>query len=189
MALSFSNISHFPHTADSCAHCLSILESRARFCGECGTPNSKARTSSHESHSTGNGHGHAHRSAANAQASVATARSAPSFARVEAEVPQELKEELGKTIVLLARERIFLFTHTSLFLCTNFFGFWVTIGAYRGFNGDELTKCMVALVPLVFINAVALAFLIPIKGGKRQISHLRERLGFIKFKIEHSNLF
>lgn len=113
---------------------------------------------------------------------------APNFARVETDVPKELKEELGKIIVLLARERIFLFTHTSLFLLTNAFGLWLTFITYRGFNGDELAKCMIALVPLIFINAVALAFLIPIKGGKHQIAHLRERLSFIKFQIEHRNL-
>lgn len=114
---------------------------------------------------------------------------APSFVKPKTDVPKELKEELAKLIVLLARERMFLYMHCGIFLCANLFGFYVAMRCYNGFIGDEMSKLMMAMTPLLFINAVALAGLSPIKGTKREIARLKEKLTYVKFQIEYRNVF
>jgi hypothetical protein len=113
----------------------------------------------------------------------------PTFAKPKTDVPQELKDELAKLIVLLARERIFLYMHCGIFLTANLFGFYVAMRCYNGFIGDEMSKLIMAMTPLLFINAIALACLAPIKGTKREIARLKEQLTYVKFQIEYRNVF
>jgi hypothetical protein len=46
-----------------------------------------------------------------------------------------------------------------------------------------------AFTPLFFINSIALACLSPIKGTKREIARLKEKLTYVKFQVEYQNLF
>jgi hypothetical protein len=117
----------------------------------------------------------------------------PSFAQVSSkistEVPNELREEINNLVCLLLRERMFLFIHWGIFLSMNLLGLFLSITAYNGYNGDELTKSVIAMTPLMFINTIALACLAPIKGTKREIARLRERLSYVRFQVEYHNMF
>jgi hypothetical protein len=104
-------------------------------------------------------------------------------------VPNELREEINKLICLLAREKVFLIMHWCIFLTLNFTGLFLAFTAYNGYIGDELTKTVMALTPMMFINTIALACLSPIKGTKREIARLKERLTYVRFQAEYSNLF
>jgi hypothetical protein len=201
MALSLSS-NHTGHSTDSCDHCSTALEITARFCGECGAPG-RARHS-HQPSSENRNFAQSfaahrapgpmlqsadHASGAKTQLLQRAPQKAPSFAKPKTEVSQELKEELAKLIVLLARERIFLYMHCGIFLTANLFGFYVAMRCYNGYIGDEMTKLIMSLTPLLFINAVALACLAPIKGTKREIARLKEKLTYVKFQIEYRNVF
>jgi hypothetical protein len=116
----------------------------------------------------------------------------PNFAKVNPQlqhVDPTLKAELDKQEVLLARERFFLYTHCIIFLCVNLFGFWLSLKAYNEYNADELTKGIISLTPLLFINSVALVTLSPIKNTKQQIHRLKEKIKFLRIQIEYRNIF
>lgn len=201
MALSLSS-NHTVHSTDTCDHCQTALEITARFCGECGAPgrprhlhqSSSDNRSFAQSFAAHRTPGPMHQSADHAngvktQLLQRAPQKVPTFAKPKNEVSQELKEELAKLIVLLARERIFLYMHCGIFLTANLFGFYVAMRCYNGYIGDEMTKLIMALTPLLFINAVALACLAPIKGTKREIARLKEQLTDVKFRIEYRNVF
>ena len=114
---------------------------------------------------------------------------APQFVAARLDVPKELQDELGKLIVLLARERVFLYLHCSVFLSLNLFGFWSALKAYHDFVCDDLTKFIMALTPLMFINSLALFFLSPIKGTKREIARLKERVSYVRFQMDYNSFF
>jgi len=119
---------------------------------------------------------------------------APSFASLSQkaepkEIPHELKDEISRLVCTLARERFFLIMHWCIFLALNITGLTFSLIAYNGYIGDELTKTVIALTPLMFINTIALACLSPIKGTKREIARLKERLSYVRFQVEYSNLF
>jgi hypothetical protein len=204
MALSLSS-NHTGHSADTCAHCSTALEITARFCGECGAPG-RSRHGSHQGQQSGDNRNFAqsfaahrspgpmlqsaeHANGVKTQLLQRAPQKAPTFAKPKTEVSQELKEELAKLIVLLARERIFLYMHCGIFLTANLFGFYIAMRAYNGYIGDEMTKLLMSLTPLLFINAIALACLAPIKGTKREIARLKEKLTYVKFQIEYRNVF
>jgi hypothetical protein len=149
-----------------CPNCQHSYPQDAKFCGDCGA------------------------SAAGATLPTKHLEHAPNFAHVKAnaEIPKELSEELGGTIVLLARERIFLYMHCLLFLAINLFGFWLSMKIYNGYDCDELTRGVISLTPLFYINSVALVCLVPIKGTKREIGRLKERITFLRYRIEYRNL-
>ena len=96
---------------------------------------------------------------------------------------------MGQLIVLLARERLFLYMHCFIFLSMNLTGFYFALTAYHGFIGDELTRFVVALIPMTVINLLALACLIPIKGTKREIARLKERISHVRFQIDYRSFF
>lgn len=146
-----------------CLHCGFNTEPNSRFCGGCGslTPASGA---------------------------VAP----PVFARVQQnvspQVSQELKEEAAKLLMQLARERILLLIHWSLFIGLNVIGCWLAIKCYNEFIGDEMSKIMIASTPFLFINSIALLCIVLIKGTRLEISKLKERISYVKFKIEFGHL-
>lgn len=202
MALSLSS-NHTGHSAEACLHCSTALEITARFCGECGTPH-RQRHGMHQASLENKNFAQSfaahrspgpmvqsaeHASGAKTQLLNRAPQKAPSFAKPKTDVPQELKEELAKLIVLLARERLFLYMHCGIFLSANLFGFYIAMRAYNGYIGDEMTKLLMALTPLLFINAIALCCLAPIKGTKREIARLKEKLTYVKFQIEYRNVF
>lgn len=104
------------------------------------------------------------------------------------EIPQHLREELNRTVLLLVRERLFLYMHCLIFLTLHVFGLVLTVKAYTEYVGDELTKTAIAITPLLFINSVGLVCLAPIKGTKKEIARLKERLNYLRFQIEYSNI-
>lgn len=101
---------------------------------------------------------------------------------------QELSKEASKIMVLLARERIFLYMHWIGFIVVNIFGCWIAWKCYTDFIGDEMSKTMIASTPFLFINSVALLFLVPIKGTRGEIARLKERLSCVRFNIEFGHL-
>lgn len=103
-------------------------------------------------------------------------------------VTPEMREELGKMMVLLARERIFLILHCLNFLFINSVGFWLALKAYNEYNADEITKTVIALTPLMFINSFALVCLSPIKGTKIEIGRLKEKIKYLRIQIEYSSI-
>lgn len=119
---------------------------------------------------------------------------APGFALKGKEKPantgisESLVREMQSLNAILLRERIFLVMHYSIFLASNLLGLYLASQCYVNFHGDEVTRFVLALTPLTFINAVALACLAPIKGTKREISRVQERLQYLKVQIEYGNL-
>jgi len=116
---------------------------------------------------------------------------APKFAAVAPQITHvdpALRSELAKNIMLLARERMFLYMHCLFFLCINAFGFWLSLKAYNEYNADELTKTIIALTPLMFINTLGLLCLAPIKGTKNEIARLKEKIKYIRVQIEFRNI-
>jgi len=117
--------------------------------------------------------------------------STPSFAvpkRKSRPVPPELKEEMNGIHVSMVRERFFLIFHYVVFVVTNLIGFAMALKCYSEYIGDDVTKTMVASTPLLFINLCALCCLVPIKGTKREIARLKDRLTNIKLRLEFDNL-
>jgi hypothetical protein len=115
----------------------------------------------------------------------------PKFAAVAPQITHvdpALRAELTKHVVLLARERLFLYLHCINFLIINAFGFWLSLKAYNEYNADELTKTIIALTPLMFINSIGLVCLAPIRGTKIEIARLKEKVKYIKVQIEFRNI-
>ncbi|HEY9869771.1 MAG TPA: hypothetical protein V6D08_11445 [Candidatus Obscuribacterales bacterium] len=159
-----------------CPTCASVLEPGSKFCGTCGSASTAGVIRQ-----------------GGAQALAKPIPTVPTFAPVApGPVPgavSELKDEAGRLIVLLVRERLFLYMHWLIFLGLNLFGFMLAVKCYNGYIGDELTKLMMACTPLLYINCTALVCIVPIRGTRREIARLKERLNYVKFQIEYSHLF
>lgn len=115
----------------------------------------------------------------------------PSFAKVSgpgAKLLAELRSQHGDLVIELLRERIFLLLYWSLFLIINLFGFWIAMRCYREFIGDEVSKLMISMTPLMFINTIALVCLASIKGTKKNIARITEKLSYVKFQIDFGHL-
>lgn len=124
------------------------------------------------------------------QAVVLQQSKTPSFAKQKkVVVPAELIDELKSLNTALLREQLFLIFHWCIFLVANLIGFAFSMKCYYQFHGDEVSKIMMALTPLTFINLVALASLSPIKGTRAEIARVKERIKFVKIKIEYRNIF
>ena len=168
----------------SCSNCSDHLEPLAKFCGSCGfivAPNSFNINEFPEQHAR----------LISLEESMARApQSVPSFALPKQANPKaaELNSEASKVMVLLARERIFLYIHILTFLAINLFGCWVAWKCYVDFIGDEMSKMMIASTPFLFINSLALLCIVPIKGTRTEIARLKERLSYTKFNIEFGHL-
>lgn len=172
----------------ACKKCSWHMEPAAKFCGNCGTAceslldfNRTLSKAIIESSNLEN------KTAVSKQA----VKSAPAFARNKfqrRELPPEVKDEMTSILTLLLRERLFLIMHYLIFLVTNLIGFAIALKCYMEFNGDEISKLMIASTPLLFINLCALMSLVPIKGTKREIARLKERLTYLKLRIEYENL-
>ncbi len=100
----------------------------------------------------------------------------------------EQRAEAARLMILLARERLFLYFHWLGFLVVNIVGFWIACKCYNEYLGDDLTKLMIGMTPLLYINCLALLFIIPICGTKKEIARLKERLNYVRFQIEYSHL-
>lgn len=146
-----------------CHQCGFANEPSARFCGGCGTLSQP-------------------------QAPAAP----PSFAFVQQTqapaISNELRAEAAKLIMQLARERVLLLIHFALFIGLNLLGCWFALKCYHEFIGDEMSKIMMAMTPFLFINSIALLCITLIKGTRREIARLKERISYVKFKIEFGHL-
>ncbi len=113
---------------------------------------------------------------------------APTFAVVASSkrgaVSPQLLREMQSLHALLLREQLFLIMHWSIFLITNLVGFIFALKCYHGLNGDEVSKIVMALVPITFINAVGLACLAPIKGTRAEIARVKEKMQYVRFQME-----
>ena len=171
-------------TATACGACHVQLPLQAKFCGECGAGASEVKqNNAFTNPNLGSGYLNQQR---------AQVAGLPNFAQVSPQmrkaISPQLKQEYCKVITLLARERIFLVMHYTLFLLANLFGFWCAYTAYTGLNADEVTRMVVAFIPLLCINALAFACFVCINGTKREISRLKERVTYLHYQIEYVNL-
>ncbi|MGH9548539.1 MAG: hypothetical protein ACRD3W_04155, partial [Terriglobales bacterium] len=179
-----------------------------RFCGECGAPVANQAQQLQDRQRGGSlvssfadsfkrtqpvMHTHEMPHVAPPEEHASKKQQAPKFAQVGAtqkrDIPPEVRAEFTKLLCLLARERLFLIMHCLIFVTLNLTGLSLSLHAYNGFIGDDMTRSVMALTPLFFINTVALACLAPIKGTKREIARIKERIKFVRIQIEYRNLF
>lgn len=152
-----------------CTNCQSELEADAKFCGNCGYVSASGSSRIEE-------------------APVSLPPFATAGIPVESSKTNEMITEANRLMLALAREKLFLVMHWTVFIAVNLFGFWAAITSYIGFTGDEMSKMMVATTPFLFINSLGLLSLAPIGGTKRQIAHLKERISYVKFNIEFGHV-
>jgi len=81
-----------------------------------------------------------------------------------------------------------LLAHGLLFVGLHITGIIFAVQCYSGYIGDELTKLCMASSPLLVINGSAMLCLMTIKGARREISRLKNRLAYLRFKHEYSHL-
>lgn len=163
-----------------CVHCSCEMEVGARFCGDCGigvavSTMTKPGASSPPSPQP------SPLSDAN--------KTVPQFAHLSGgkkkrRINPELSAELGGLLTLLLRERIFLVIHCIIFLLVNLFGFSLSIECYTGYIGDEATKIVMAMTPLMFINTIGLACMSPIRGTKKEIARIKEKIQYVRFRMD-----
>jgi hypothetical protein len=154
----------------TCRACLHPHRAGAKFCGNCGNATA------------------ANPNITLPQADVAPLET-PSFAHIaQTEIPKELLQELGDLLVLLIRERIFLYVHCTLFVVFTSIGIYTSLKVYDHFLGDEVTRVIISLTPILFINCISLGFIAPIMGTKREIQKLKYRLLLVRHRIEYRAL-
>ena len=88
----------------------------------------------------------------------------------------------------LLRERFLLILNTIVLLGVNLFGFCLSLKAYTEFNGDEMAKLIIAFTPFLFVNGIGFVAMIPIRGTKREIYRLQQRLQFLRAQMEYNHL-
>lgn len=158
-----------------CVACSHTCELGAKFCSECGTVIDHRMVVHYEAKTE-------------LQPALAVPNFAPVAQRHKKGPSEELRAEAGKLMVLLARERIFLYMHWLIFLGINLWGFWLALKCYNEFIGDEMTKLMMGSTPLLYINSCALMCIVPILGTRKEIARLKEKLNYVRFQIEYSHL-
>ncbi len=199
-----------------CRHCSYQIELGAKFCGECGTSTDMAinRAGMPGAKSTNSKNvpsfavpdtisyaklaqlereklGSRTKEGESTQKVSTTLSKTPAFAVGDEEdddIPEETLAELRALNTALLREQLFLIFHCSIFLISNLVGFVFSLKCYFGFHGDELSRMIMALTPLTFINLVAFACLVPIKGTRLEIARIKERIKFVHIKIEYRNV-
>lgn len=159
----------------TCVHCSCEMELGARFCGDCGVGVTVATM--------------AKPGASPSPQPNAVNKAVPQFAHLSGgkkkrRINPELSAELGGLLTLLLRERIFLVIHCIIFLLVNLFGFSLSIECYTGYIGDEATKIVMAMTPLMFINTIGLACMSPIRGTKKEIARIKEKIQYVRFRMD-----
>lgn len=101
----------------------------------------------------------------------------------------DISQEERVCAMLLWRERLLLVVHWLMFLGLQLAGLTLALQCYSGFIGDELTKLWMAGTPLLYINTTAMLCIIPIKAARREISRLKNKLAYLRFKVEYEYLF
>ncbi|HEY9871314.1 MAG TPA: hypothetical protein V6D08_19300 [Candidatus Obscuribacterales bacterium] len=159
----------------ACPWCAAAIDEAAKFCGQCGRP-AKVSFGRH----------------APPRAQPRQHHGVPTFALPPRPVPYpesaNIPQELARCEILLWRERIFLVIHWLVYISLNLGGLALAVQCYSGFIGDVLTKLCMAGTPLMFINTSALLCFLPIKGARREIFRLKNRLAYLRFKHEYDHL-
>jgi hypothetical protein len=116
----------------------------------------------------------------------------PGFAQItEARlkpISPRLLEEEQKIILKLAKEHIFFYSHILVFLFFSAVGLGLATKCYVEFNGDAVSRFMMAAVPVLLINTTSCTSLICVHGTKRKIVRLKEQLHHIRLQIEYEYL-
>ena len=185
-----------------CLHCSTSIDAGSKFCGNCGAAAVLQTRHGQMNHSSTTRAVQAS-NALNAKASQfskenkgnqglsSAPKATPSFARNQRQnrvIPQEMRDEMSVLMATLIRERFFLILHYLVFVITNLIGLVIAFKCYVEFDGDELSKMMMASTPLMFINLVALCSLVPIKGTKREIARVKERMTYLKLAMEFDHI-
>lgn len=113
----------------------------------------------------------------------------PRFARAQfADITPKVKAEINQIMSALFRERFLLILNTIVLLGVNLFGFFLSIKAYTEFIGDDVAKLVIAFTPFLFVNSIGFITMIPIRGTKREIYRLQQRLQFLRAQMDYSHL-
>jgi hypothetical protein len=176
--MNLTNVATLPQRHyQTCTKCQGAVEAQAKFCGHCGYTNS------------------AQDQFDSRVAGLALAQplpTVPEFAFLKPQ-PHSLKDdqlhaELGKLEFFLKREYFFLAMHWSIFVIVSLIGLGLGWQCFNGFNGDLLEKFLVSLTPVMWINISALASLVYVKRTHKEMARLRERLTYVKFKIDYKHV-
>ncbi len=158
-----------------CGQCGEPIESQAKFCGHCGNVMAIAQSMRVNLHTESK--------------SARCANEVPRFARAKfADVTPKVKAEITQIMTALFRERFILILNTIVLLSVNLLGFWLSLKAYTEFNGDEMAKLVIAFTPFLFVNSLGFVTMIPIRGTKREIYRLQQRLHFLRAQMDYSHL-
>jgi len=161
-----------------CGQCNEPIESQAKFCGQCGHVMVRAQRAHgpYEEPKTSRSINH-------------TAPQVPQFARAQfADLTPKVRAEINSIMSALLRERFLLILNTIVLLGVNLFGFCLSLKAYTEFNGDEMAKLIIAFTPFLFVNGIGFVAMIPIRGTKREIYRLQQRLQFLRAQMEYNHL-
>lgn len=178
-------------TTFACMHCSASIEVLSKFCGNCGAPRMQSHFGQGSFDPTISKAAIRSSNAINERVAQSTNKSTPAFAknkRQNRSIPPEMRAEMASLMAAELRERIFLVLHYIVFLVTNMIGLFITVKCYVEFAGDELAKMMIAATPLMFINLVALCGLVPIKGTKKEIARIKERMTYLKLAMEFDSI-
>ncbi|HIA51407.1 MAG TPA: zinc ribbon domain-containing protein [Candidatus Melainabacteria bacterium] len=157
-----------------CGKCNEPIESQAKFCGQCGNVMAMPQRA---------------RGPYEEPKPVRCTNEMPLFARAQfADMTPKVKAEINSIMSALFRERFLLILNTIVLLGVNLFGFSLSLKAYTEFNGDEMTKLIIAFTPFLFVNGVGFVAMIPIRGTKREIYRLQQRLQFLRAQMEYTHL-
>jgi hypothetical protein len=200
----------------SCTNCANQVQPEAKFCGECGSAiggnyNQAPRIPAQVSYDdlakleafrlaqiqgaqsqwrptpTGSAAPPATKSG---PAQAGAALNFASLGTKTRRVSKALINEMHFLQASLIRERAFLMMHVCIYIVANCFGLYLAQMCYHGYHGgDEVTKMLMALTPLTFINAVALSCFAPINGTRREINRIKERMQHVKVQMEIGDMF
>jgi hypothetical protein len=116
----------------------------------------------------------------------------PGFARITAArlkpISPKLREVEQEKILALAREHVFLYFHWLVFLFFTALGLGLAVKCYVEFNGDMVTRFMMAATPVLLINTTACTSLICVHGTKRKVTRLKDELHHIWLQMEYEYL-
>jgi hypothetical protein len=164
----------------SCSTCGQPQSRALKFCTNCGSAIQSAPANYQNNYQTGY------------ISQKVVVHQAPVFAKVHGnqphEIPKQLQEELGKLLITIARERLFLYFHWLVFLAVHLLGFYLAYLLYVGYNADELTRIVLSGTAIMFINLSAFFCLPPIKSTRREIARLKEQLTYLHYQIEYRHL-
>jgi hypothetical protein len=157
-----------------CGECSEPIEVQAKFCGQCGHVMATVQST----------HGPAH-----VERVARCTNQVPGFARAQfADITPKVRAEINQIMSALFRERFILILNTIVLLSVNLFGFFLSMKAYTEFIGDDVAKLVIAFTPFLFVNGVGFVAIIPIRGTKREIYRLQQRLVFLKAQMDFSHL-